>query len=393
MVKTSRARKQRHGRYERLRRSFKKLAWLDRESTRLGATATPDTFVALAAQATGILTLTGNVTGSVAATEILTLTGQPLDTETVTIGIQVYTFQTVLVDAADNVLIGATASDSIDNLIAAITGGAGAGTLYGTATVTNADVTAAVGAGDTMDITALARGIAANSLDTLEGLTNGSWGAATMSGGIDGDIVTIGTQSYTFNAATLVDTADNILVGAAATDSLDNLIAAVNSAAGEGATYGTGTVANVDVTVAAGAGDTMDALAIALGALGNVIATTDVSANASWGNATLQGGVTSNGFTAAAHGMTSGEGPYQVTTTVTLPAGLALLIDYWVNVIDANTFSLRQGAANGTEATITDTGSGVHTITKQVDDSAIFDSLNRNKPRTIEATSDIDDLN
>jgi len=123
-------------------------------------------------------------TPAVAATGVLTLTGNALEGETVTIGTQVYTF-TATVDTPNEVLIGANASASIDNLISAITGGAGAGTNYGAGTVINTKVTAAAGAGDTMDVTAKVAGSAGNSIATTETLTNGSFGAATLTGGTD----------------------------------------------------------------------------------------------------------------------------------------------------------------------------------------------------------------
>lgn len=127
--------------------------------------------------------------GEAAAIGTLALTGQPLDTETVTIGAQTYTFVATLV-GADDVLIGATVSDSLDNLIAAINNAAGEGTLYGTGTVLNADVTAAVGSlADSMDVTSKVVGVAGNSVATTETLTNGSWGAATLQGGSAGSSV------------------------------------------------------------------------------------------------------------------------------------------------------------------------------------------------------------
>ena len=54
------------------------------------------------------------------ATGTLTLSGQPLNTETVTIDGKVYTFQTVLTNSDGNVFIGATFADSISNLANAI---------------------------------------------------------------------------------------------------------------------------------------------------------------------------------------------------------------------------------------------------------------------------------
>jgi hypothetical protein len=105
----------------------------------------------------------------------------------------------------------------------------------------------------------------------------------------DGDTVTIGTTVYSFETGAL-DAAYKVLVGATASDSLDNLIAAINGAAGSGTLYATGTVAHTLVTAAAGAGDTMDVTAISYGTGGNAIATTEVAAQLSWGGATLTGG-------------------------------------------------------------------------------------------------------
>lgn len=71
-------------------------------------------------------------------------------------------------------------------------------------------------------------------------------------------------------------------------------------------------------------------------------------------------------MTAVAHGMLTGDGPFQLTTSGTLPAELALLTDYWVEKTAANTFELYTSrelaiAAGGGIAT-TDAGTGTHTI-------------------------------
>jgi hypothetical protein len=110
---------------------------------------------------------------------VLTLSGLPLDTETVTIGSKVYTFQTVLTDVDGNVLIGASASESLDNLIAAINLTAGAGTIYAASMTNPNNVLAAAGSGDTMDL----YDNDSLTLATTETLTNGSWGAATITAG------------------------------------------------------------------------------------------------------------------------------------------------------------------------------------------------------------------
>lgn len=240
-----------------------------------------------AVKASGTLTLTGQPQ-DVAATGTLTLTGQPLDTETVVIGTKTYQFQTSLTDVDGNVLIGATASDSLDNLIAAINLGAGAGTLYATSTTANTDVSAAAGAGDTMDVTALTSGSAGNSIVTTETLTNGSWGGGTLSGGIT-ETVTIDGKVYTFQA-TLVNADGNVHIGATAEESLDNLKNAINLGPGVGTDYATAMTKHPTVEAVDGTGTTLVVYAITAGTGGNAITTTETLANGSWGGGTLSGG-------------------------------------------------------------------------------------------------------
>ena len=125
----------------------------------------------------------------VAATGTLTLAENVATGETVTIGSQTYTFRTALTASttANEVLIGATASDSLDNLIAAVTAGTGGGVKYGSATTANALATAAAGAGDTMTVTALVKGASGNSIATTETLagSGNQFAAATLGSGAD----------------------------------------------------------------------------------------------------------------------------------------------------------------------------------------------------------------
>ena len=125
-------------------------------------------------------------TSPVAATGTLTLTGNAIADETVTIGATVYTFKAAAALAGE-VTIGGTAGDTIDNLIAEIIG-LGIGDA-------NPLVDADAGAGDTMILTALVAGALGNSIATSDTLTNGSWGAANLTGGI--------TQSAGYSAAEL----------------------------------------------------------------------------------------------------------------------------------------------------------------------------------------------
>ena len=119
------------------------------------------------------------------ATGILTLSSNALNNETVTIDTKVYTFQTTLTNVDGNVLIGATASDSIDNLIAAINLAAGSGTTYAAATTVHPTVSASAGSGDTMNVFAKTSGSGGNSIATTETLTGGSWISSTLAGGLD----------------------------------------------------------------------------------------------------------------------------------------------------------------------------------------------------------------
>ena len=71
-------------------------------------------------------------------------------------------------------------------------------------------------------------------------------------------------------------------------------------------------------------------------------------------------------LTVTGHAYLTGDGPFQLTTTTTLPAGYALATDYWIVVFDANTIGLASSFANalaGTLVAITSDGTGTHTIT------------------------------
>jgi hypothetical protein len=147
----------------------------------------------LSAGNNGLKSVDTDMVGAVAATETLTLALNVADTETVTIDTKVYTFQTTLTNVDGNVLIGATASASLDNLIAAITLGVGAGSTYAAVMTEHPTVTAVAGAGDTMDATAKDIGTAGNAIattETLAGVGN-QWGGATLSGGTASRVIAV----------------------------------------------------------------------------------------------------------------------------------------------------------------------------------------------------------
>ncbi len=127
--------------------------------------------------------------------------------------------------------------------------------------------------------------------DTVTGMGVGGTGTLTGTTIAPDDTVTIGTVTYKFVASPAV--ANDIDVGVSDSVSLDNLIAAINLAAGAGTKYGTGTVVNPHVTAAAGAGDTMDVESKT--ADGVATATTASLTSGAWGNTTLQGGILASG--------------------------------------------------------------------------------------------------
>lgn len=143
----------------------------------------------------------GKVAGGTKATGTLTLTDNPTANDTTTIGAVVYTWKAAPIATANEVKIGANASASLDNLIAAINRTAGAGNLYGSATVIHPTVTAAAGVGDTMAITAKTAGTGGNAIATTETFTAAGnvFGAATLTGGVSGDTVAIDTKPVDFS--------------------------------------------------------------------------------------------------------------------------------------------------------------------------------------------------
>lgn len=119
----------------------------------------------------------------------LTFGGQVSGDDTFTIGDQTYTFK-ASPSSANQVDIGTDEDTSINNLVAAINGGAGEGTKYGTGTAQNAYVTASADtANDEIDLTARYPGDWINGLHLAATGTNPGVGAASfgaVSGGTDG---------------------------------------------------------------------------------------------------------------------------------------------------------------------------------------------------------------
>lgn len=262
-----------------------------------------DTITGLGAFATGVLTATGNPTGAVRA--VGTLTGTTIaadDTVTVDDGdVDVaYTFVASLSTGptvANEVLVGAADTDSLDNLMAAMNGSAGEGVLYGVGTTPLTNARATPGASDTLILRAIVPGAAGNAIQTTATLTSGDWGAGTLASGADGDTVLLDSITYTFCDAPLYDQPGYVLVGVSASASLDNLIDAINGEDGggeAGTVYGTGTTQPA-VTAVAGDGDTVDLTADTAGDVGELATVCTPTDDIDFGAATLEGGVDASG--------------------------------------------------------------------------------------------------
>lgn len=148
------------------------------------------------------ISTSGAPTMAVAATGTLTATGNPSATATITIGTTTYTIVADLTAPAVpfEVKKGDTASDTLDNLIAAINAAAGAGSTYGTGTTAHPTVTAAAGDGNTVVITAKTKGVAGNSIATTdtepEAETNIAFAAGALGTGVNGTPATAGDMRY-----------------------------------------------------------------------------------------------------------------------------------------------------------------------------------------------------
>lgn len=131
----------------------------------------------------------------------------------------------------------------------------------------------------------------ANGLDGSETVTVNSvagfaFNQLTLTGVVlDNQSVTINERVYTFKTflGPPPTTANEVLIGAANTDSRDNLIAAINGATGAGITYGSDTDANPLISaVAAVSGVGVVVIAKALRNTGNEIPVSEILTAGAW---------------------------------------------------------------------------------------------------------------
>jgi hypothetical protein len=126
-----------------------------------------------------------------APTTTLTSSGTAGDGETFTLagssGTRVYTLKTALTGAANEVLIGAAATNTLDNIKSAINGTGTPGTDYSQATVRNKDFTAGTKTATTLVI-ASTDSNANSAAGTTETMANFAFTGSAMSAGTLGSV-------------------------------------------------------------------------------------------------------------------------------------------------------------------------------------------------------------
>lgn len=233
-----------------------------------------------------------------------TLLSGGLEADTVTIGSTEYTAVASLSapTVANEVMIGASAAEFLDNLKSAVNQSAGSGSAYSVGTVKNPIVVATDNTDTTQKFIAREPGTAANTADTTTTAVTLSFEDTTLGGGngssvpgVNAETVVIGGKTYSFvdvlsetNGATAI--ANQVLFGADSTTALDNLKLAVNAEGTAGSSYSTGTIKNADVLATTNESNAQTFEALVSGSAGNAITTTTTIVNGSFGGATLSGG-------------------------------------------------------------------------------------------------------
>ena len=129
-----------------------------------------------------------------------------------------------------------------------------------------------------------------------------------------GETMTLGSRVYTFRASVATFAGvDNILIGAALTNTLDNIKAAINGASGEGSLYSYGTVRHQEIYASNKTATTVVFHARRGGADFNTLASTETLSNNSFGAATLSGGAAAGAK--AMNWLPTKEGTYDITAT------------------------------------------------------------------------------
>ena len=343
--------------------------------------------------ATGSISMTGQPTTLTRATGVLNITTQPSEGDTVTVGDQTYRFEASAdMTQANDVVIGATLTDTLNNLAGAVNGtgtagaagGGGVTEFTGTAASTEATMYYS-GSGTEALVTAMNGGTGGNSIPLTSSIAGAANPSATLSGGLNADTVTLGSTTYTFVAAGQAVDADQVALGANVNDTLTNLMDAVNGiGSGSNTTYGAGTVQNASAIISGVANGvaTVEAASggvAAPGADGDsvALAVTSGAGTATVSGANLTGGAAADTvtvgsvtytFVAAGQATAGNEVALGATAQATLDNLKAAVNSTAIANGSAATYHLANAAAlqgpNG--ATITGDANGVATVQAEV---------------------------
>lgn len=138
----------------------------------------------------------GTTSAGVKATGVFTSSDVFTNGETATVGDKTYTFVDSLSGAANEVLIGASAAESLDNFKSAINASAGAGTTYGLGTVANPNVTATTNTDTAQTVEAYRVGTYGNAIPTTTTCADVAWGATTLENGAEPSTLIMNTYSF-----------------------------------------------------------------------------------------------------------------------------------------------------------------------------------------------------
>jgi hypothetical protein len=123
------------------------------------------------------------ITQPVYASDVLTAAGVFTNAQTVVVGGKTYTTQTALTNVDGNVLIGASAAATLQNLFDAINLTGTPGTQYAAAMTANDHVIATAVTATTLTVKSRVPGKIGNLIAATETQTNASWASALLTGG------------------------------------------------------------------------------------------------------------------------------------------------------------------------------------------------------------------
>ena len=214
-------------------------------------------------QAVGQIAITAGQNDNFATGKV-TITKTPANGDTLDIAGVVYTFVTYLTGVANEILINtATLDTNLANLIAAVNGTSGSGSIYSVGTSTNNFVSASGITSHASVLTAIAPGVVGNSL-ALSQTGSGAFTLVAFAGGganskgwfhldglpTSGATIKIGNVTYRFESSKTA--INDVQIGATVAATLASLYGAVcltgTSGSGSSGDYYTTTVANPLVT-------------------------------------------------------------------------------------------------------------------------------------------------